>query len=227
MSSVFSRRFKAGRPKKSGRYSGRKSGTPWRRAVCHAGLVETRLPPQQQHRRRWPTFGSYGLGQGVDVDVGFMAAAFARSAHGSDAVLPHVRQGHWRAGFATRHGIPGLSSCRLRDFAAVASQREVFPAKQQDRIGVTPLRPWRRRLAKRTIRDPELHAGGAEPPARSLLVEQLPGNQALIGRPFRPEDEGQVTILTPSPSPRRALLLGPGGGSRLWPSLRPAFSRVR
>jgi hypothetical protein len=45
-------------------------------------------------------------------------------------------------------------------------------------------------------------------PARSLLVEQLAGNQALIGRPFRPEDEGQVTIPTPSPSQRRALRLG-------------------
>ena len=54
---------------------------------------------------------------------------------------------------------------------------------------------------KATIRDPELHTGGVEPPARSLLVEQLAGNQALIGRPFRPGDEGQVTIPTPRPSP--------------------------
>jgi len=58
-----------------------------------------------------------------------------------------------------------------------------------------------------TIRDPELHAGGVEPPARPLLVEQLAGNRALIGRPARPEDEGQVTVPTPSTSQRRTLRL--------------------
>ena len=64
--------------------------------------------------------------------------------------------------------------------------------------------------AKRQFGDPELHAGGVEPPARSLLVEQLAGNRALIGRPFRPEGEGQVTIPTPSTSQSRAYKdLGP------------------
>ena len=82
----------------------------------------------------------------------------------------------------------------------------MFPAS--NKIGFTPpilASP----SGEATIRDPELHAGGVEPPARSLLVEQLAGNRALIGRPFRPEDEGQVTIPTPSTSQRRALRLGP------------------
>jgi hypothetical protein len=42
-----------------------------------------------------------------------------------------------------------------------------------------------------------------------LLVEQLAGNRALIGRPFRPDDEGQVTIPTPSPNQSCTLRLGP------------------
>ena len=74
----------------------------------------------------------------------------------------------------------------------------MFPAS--NKIGFTPpilASP----SGEATIRDPELHTGGVEPPARSLLVEQLAGNQALIGRPFRPGDEGQVTIPTPRPSP--------------------------
>ena len=81
----------------------------------------------------------------------------------------------------------------------------MFPAS--NKIGFTPpilASP----SGEATIRDPELHAGGVEPPARSLLVEQLAGNRALIGRPFRPEDEGQVTFPTPSTSQRCALRLG-------------------
>ena len=76
---------------------------------------------------------------------------------------------------------------------AFASQREVFPAS--NRIGSPPSNPGVA-VCEATIRDPELHTGGVEPPARSLLVKQLAGNQALIGRPFCPDDEGQVTVST-------------------------------
>lgn len=38
-----------------------------------------------------------------------------------------------------------------------------------------------------------------KPPACSLLIKQLAGNQALLGRSVRPDDVGKVTIPTPSP----------------------------
>jgi hypothetical protein len=42
----------------------------------------------------------HGLGQGVDVDVSLAPAGFARRRNRADAVLAHVGERHWRAGFA-------------------------------------------------------------------------------------------------------------------------------
>ena len=44
-------------------------------------------------------------GQGVDVDVGFMAAGFARCCDRADAVGSHVGEGHWRAGLLLKSGL--------------------------------------------------------------------------------------------------------------------------
>ena len=94
-----------------------------------------------------------------------------------------------------------------------------------------PLRSWRRRLAgSATIRDLSFMRWAVH--ARSLLVEQLAGNPALIGRPFRPDDEGQVTISTPSPSQRpyfpmaRQGMAGAGFSHRVPATLRRCFRRA-
>jgi hypothetical protein len=47
------------------------------------------------------------LRQGVYVDVGLVGAGLACGDDRADAVLAHVGQGHWRAGFAA-HGVRRL-----------------------------------------------------------------------------------------------------------------------
>ena len=68
---------------------GRKSGTPAHLAVCHAGLVEIVFAPHALHRGAAGLWDRHSLGQGVDVDVGFMAAGFACRRDRADA-SPHA-----------------------------------------------------------------------------------------------------------------------------------------
>ena len=90
--------------KKLGRSGGRKSGTPARRAVCQAGLVETRFPPHALHRRRWPASGTCTVPGSAST---LTSALWPQASHVAltavDAVLAHVPKRHWRPGIAP-HG---------------------------------------------------------------------------------------------------------------------------